>query len=170
MIKRNLLKERALDNLDRRILAAMVNDASQSYARLGEQVGLSSPAVHERVKKLKQAGVIRFVGAMLDPQAVDKQMLSFVHVDTVGWGKPAALLAFDQYPEVEEIHSVAGDTCLILKVRTRGPEDLEHFLAQLYAVDEVTATRSYVVLSTYLERPVQAGLTGSWPACGPTGG
>nr|WP_281376700.1 Lrp/AsnC ligand binding domain-containing protein [Rubricella aquisinus] len=68
-----------------------------------------------------------------------------------------------RHPEIEEIHSVAGDTCMLLKVRTAGSDALEHLLAQLYALDEVTATRSYIALTSYLERPVQAEVTEDWP-------
>jgi Lrp/AsnC family leucine-responsive transcriptional regulator len=52
---------------------------------------------------------------------------------------------------------------MILKVRTQGPQALEHLLSQLYVIPGVTASRSYVVLSTYLDRPVQADVTLDWP-------
>ena len=91
-------------------------------------------------------------------------MLAFVHVDTAGWGKTPVLLAIEEHPEVEEIHSVAGDTCMLLKVRTESTHALEGLLARLYDTPGVKATRSYVVLSTYLERPVQPGVTAEWPA------
>ncbi|MEM8798097.1 MAG: Lrp/AsnC ligand binding domain-containing protein, partial [Pseudomonadota bacterium] len=65
--------------------------------------------------------------------------------------------------EVEEIHSVAGDTCVIMKVRTSSAQSLEAFMAQLYVLPGVRGTKSYVVLSTYLERGVQAEVTDTWP-------
>jgi DNA-binding Lrp family transcriptional regulator len=99
---------------------------------------------------------------LINPGAVGKPLLAFVHVDTTGWGKTEALLAFERYPEVEEIHSVTGDTCMLLKVRTASTQALEGLLAQLYATPGVSATRSYVALSTQLERPVQPGVTPSW--------
>jgi len=64
-----------------------------------------------------------------------------------------------ELPEVEEIHSVAGDTCMLLKVRCASSRALEALLARLYATPGVRSTRSYVVLSTYLERNAQAGIT-----------
>lgn len=164
MVKQNSTVSYAIDAIDRKILGALVADAGQSYASLGDQVGLSSPAVHERVKKLKRAGVVKSISAILDPVLLGKSMLSYVHIDTTGWGKSKALLELADFPEIEEIHSVAGDTCIILKVRTRNPQDLESLLQQLYALPQVTATRSYVVLSTYLERPLQAEVTTSWPS------
>lgn len=162
-VRPNRHSGRELDAFDRKLLSVLVEDATVSYAELGERVGLSAPAVHERVKRLRRSGIIRRTAALIDPVAVGKPLLAFVHVDTAGWGKTQALLAVEKYPEVEEIHSVAGDTCMLLKVRTEHTQALEGLLARLYATPGVIATRSYVVLSTYLERPAQPGVTSSWP-------
>lgn len=145
-----------LDAIDRRILGVLVEDATSSYARIGELVHLSPPAVHERVKRLRARGVIRRTSVALDPEAIGKPLLAFVHVDSDGWGVSDALMRIVDLPEVEEVPSVAGDTCLIVKVRTQGPAALEEFLRRLYATSGVRATRSHVVLSTYLDRGVQA--------------
>ncbi len=67
------------------------------------------------------------------------------------------------FPETEEIHSVSGDTRVIMKVRTANAQALEKLLAELYVLPGVKGTKSYVVLSTYLERRVQAELTTQWP-------
>ncbi|MFB5744998.1 Lrp/AsnC family transcriptional regulator [Cedecea sp. S5-13] len=162
-IKQNGAAERVLDAADRRILGTLVEDATISYAELGEKVALSAPAVHERVKRLKRSGVIQQTAALLDPKAINKSLLAFVHIDTKGWGKTPDLLRISAYPEVEEIHSVAGDTSMLLKVRTEDSRALEALLAHLYEINGVVATRTYIVLSTYLERPVQPGITRDWP-------
>jgi len=73
------------------------------------------------------------------------------------------LLRISAYQEVEESHSVAGDTSMLLKVRTENSRTLEALLAHLYDITCVVATRTYIVLSTYLERPVQPGITHDWP-------
>lgn len=147
---------RPLDALDRKILAALVHDADRSYAALGAEVGLSAPAVHERVRRLRRDGRIKRQTVQIDPAAVGKPLLAFVMVDTEGWRKDQISELLGRYPEVEEIHSVAGDMCLILKVRCEGPAALEGLLKRLYAAPGVTTTKSYMVLSTVLERPVQA--------------
>lgn len=163
-VRQNEVRARELDVFDRKLLSLLVEDATRSYADLGEQVGLSAPAVHERVKRLKRTGAIRQIAALINPIAVQKTLLAFVHVDTHGWGKTPELLAIGKYPEVEEMHSVAGDTCMLLKVRTQDSRALEGLLARIYDVPGVTKTRSYVVLSTHMERPVQSGTTQEWPA------
>lgn len=162
-VRRKRSEPPALDAFDRKILAALTRDATQSYARLGEDVGLSPAAVHERVKRLRARGAIQSVEARIDPKAVEKPLLAFVHVDTTGWGKSPELLKIAAHPEVEEIHTVAGDACLILKVRTQDPEALEGLLAKIYGAPGVRGTKTYVALTTVLERCVQADKTAEWP-------
>ena len=148
-----------LDDIDRKLLGLLTDNAELSYAMLGEQVGLSPPAVHERVKRYKASGRIRSVVAALDPAMTGKPFLAFIHINTTGWGKSDALMRFGAWPEVEEIHSVTGDTCMLMKVRMASANAMEALLEQLYALPEVVSTKSYVVLSTYLERPVQASVS-----------
>lgn len=148
-----------MDALDRKILGELCRDASQSYAKISAAVGLSAPAVHERVKRLRAAGTIKSTVAQLDGTALGKPLLAFIHVDTVGWGKTGPMLALEDWPEVEEIHTATGDTCLILKVRVASPQALEGLLAQIYDVEGVRGTRTYMTLSTHVERTVQAGVS-----------
>jgi Lrp/AsnC family transcriptional regulator, leucine-responsive regulatory protein len=155
-VRRRALTPLAVDAVDRKLLGHLTGDATLSYAELGRRMNLSPPAVHERVKRLKELGVIRRTVAVLDPELVGKGLLAFVHVDTEGWGKSPAMMRMAEMPEVEEIHSVAGDTCLILKVRTTGPSALEDLLAHIYAVPGVRGTRSYIGLRTHLERGTTA--------------
>lgn len=154
-INPKVIPTRDIDATDRRLLRELVEDATLSYAELGEKVALSAPAAHERVKRLRRDGVIRKTAALLDPVAIKKNFLAFVHVDTSGWGVSSELMEITRNPDIEEVHSVAGDAALILKIRTEDAQSLEKLLFQLYAVPGVSATRSFVVLSTYLERPVQ---------------
>jgi len=152
-----------LNKFDRRILGLLVQDSGRSYANLGEAVGLSPPAVHERVKRLRKSGVIKQTSVCLDGPAVGKPLLTFVHVEFVGWGKSRKLLQIADFPEIEEMHSVAGDSGMILKVRTADTHSLEQLLSQLYQLAGVRTTKSYITLSTFLERPIQAGVTSTWP-------
>ncbi len=80
-IQQNKPAARDLDAIDRKILGVLVDDATISYAELGDRVGLSPPAAHERVKRLRRSGAIRGTVALVDPKAVRKPLLAFVHVD-----------------------------------------------------------------------------------------
>lgn len=154
---------RPLDPFDRKILGELVHDARQSYADIGKSVGLSAPAVHDRVKKLKAAGTITSTSVAIHGAAIGKPFLAFVHINANGWGKSERMIQLRDFPEVEELHSVTGDTCVIMKVRTENADAMEKFLAQLYALPGVRGTKSYVVLTTYLDRPIQAEITTEWP-------
>ena len=151
--------DRDLDAIDRKLLGLLTADAEQSYAALGDQVGLSPPAVHERVKRYKATGRIKGVVAALETAMTGKPLLAFIHVDTTGWGKSAAMMELRGLPEVEEIHSVTGDTCMLIKARMEHTQAMEGLLARLYDMPGVKSTKSYVALSTYLERPAQPGVT-----------
>lgn len=140
------------DETDRRLLRLLAEDATRSYAELGRLVHLSPPAVHERVKRLKREGVITGTVATLDGAKIGCPLLSFIHVDTDGWGLTGPVLALRDLADVEEIHTVAGDTCLILKVRTRDTQALEALLERLYNIEGVRSTRSFIALGSYLER------------------
>lgn len=171
----NAVRQRAaarpvVDAVDRKLLGLLAEDATLSYAELGRRMNLSAPAVHERAKRLRETGAIRRTAAVVDPVLVGKPLLAFVHVDTQGWGKTPAMMRLAELPEVEEIHAVTGDACLILKVRTAGPAALEDLLAHLYAVPGVKGTRSYIALRTHCERGTSPaiGLDGSDAFAGPT--
>lgn len=144
-----------LDAFDRRLLGLLAEDATRSYADLGSTLGLSPPAVHERVKRLRRTGVIRRTVAELDAAAIGRPLLAFVHVTADGWGKSPELTAMGARPDVLEIHSVAGDCCLILKVRCAGTAALEALLADVYALPGIRGTKSYIALRSDHERGVR---------------
>lgn len=158
-IRNTASSNRQIDAIDRKLLGELAGQADLSYADLGRRVALSAPAVHERVKRLRASGHIKGTAALIDGPAVGKPLLAFIHVDTAGWGKTQELMALSELPELEEIHSVTGDTCMLLKARLESSQALEGLLAQIYDLPGVRSTRTYVVLSTYLERPTQAAAT-----------
>jgi Lrp/AsnC family leucine-responsive transcriptional regulator len=155
VVRRRPAEAAAVDAVDRKLLGLIAADAALSYAELGRALNLSPPAVHERVKRLKRDGVIKATVAALDGPKLGKPLLAFIHVDTIGWGKSQEMLDLAALPDVEEIHSVTGDTCMLLKVRMRDTQALEDLLRMIYDIPGVKGTRSYIALSSYLERGPQ---------------
>ncbi|WP_374652496.1 Lrp/AsnC family transcriptional regulator [Dongia sp.] len=149
-----------MDATDRKLLALLSEDAGAAYRDLGEKLGLSAPSVFERVKKLKAQGVIKRTTIAIDGEAIGRPLLAFVHVNSEGWGKTPELMALQDDPRVEEIHAVAGDTCMILKVRCESTRALEELLKRIYGVPGIKGTRSYIALNTYLERNARTELLG----------
>lgn len=164
-VRQSTASERQINEIDRKILGALSQNADLSYAELGKRVNLSAPSAHERVKRLRASGRIKATVARIDAEAVGKPLLAFIHVDTSGWGKSPELMKLRELPELEELHSVTGDTCMLLKVRVATPKALESLLAKIYDFPGVRSTRTYMVLSTYLERGTQAEITETlnWP-------
>ena len=152
---------RAIDAVDRTLLGALAEDAARSYAELGALVNLSPPAVHQRVKRLRENGSIRGTVALLDGTAIGRPLLAFVNLDTSGWGVKRELRALLELPEIEEMHTVTGDSCVLLKVRVSDSGALEGLLARLYEIEGVSGSHTQVVLSTYLERTPRAEVTGA---------
>lgn len=146
-----------LDAIDRKILGALAVDATRSYAELSQMVNLSPPAVHDRVKRLKRDGVIKATVATLDGCKLGRTLLTFLVIDTSSYSATRALLQFGDRPEVEELHTVAGDGCVLLKVRAVDTEQLEAFLMEIQSVAGVRSVRSYIALSTFLERGPMVG-------------
>ncbi|WP_306371332.1 Lrp/AsnC family transcriptional regulator [Nocardiopsis sp. CC223A] len=144
-----------MDEIDRRLVALLQEDAGRSYAALGEIVGLSAGATHERVRKLRARGIVRRTTVEVDPAALGRGVLAFVMVESKTWmgGSGEALAAL---PEVQEAHVIAGSATLLLKVRTATTEGLQDVLRRLYEVDGVSGTQATVVLETFFERPVSA--------------
>lgn len=154
-IRPNTFQSSALDERDRRILSLLSQDATQSYAKLAEQVALSTAATYERVKRMTREGVIRRTAAVLDGPSIGRPLLAFILIDTDGWGAMAGVGSFADIPEVEEAHTVAGDTCLLLKVRCADTGSLERLLVQLSEIGSIKGTRTYIALSSYVERGPQ---------------
>ncbi|OEC33229.1 AsnC family transcriptional regulator [Pseudomonas sp. 21C1] len=152
LIKRSAPKSTLLDGIDRKLLGHLAVDATLSYAVLGELVHLSGPAVHERVKRLKQHGIIKATVASLDGAKLGRPLLAFINVDTKSWAKTRQLVQLVDLPEIEEIHTVTGENAVLLKVRTRDTQTLEELLAIIHGIEGIEATRSSIALSTYLER------------------
>lgn len=125
-----------------------------SFTDLARETGLSVSAVHQRVRRLEQRGIIRGFAAQLDLDAVGLPLTAFVSI------KPIDPAAPDDAPErlahleaIEACHSVAGDESYILKVRVGSPGELETLLQQIRSAANVS-TRTTVVLSTpYEARP-----------------
>ena len=144
-----------LDERDLGILAALQRDARATFAEIGERVGLAPSSVHERVRKLEDAGVISAYRAEVDAGSLGLFVTALVSVMPLDPRQPDDLpdrvIEFD---EVEDCHSVAGDENYILKVRTRTTSELEDFLRRLREKAGVQ-TRTTIVLSTPFEhRPI----------------
>jgi Lrp/AsnC family leucine-responsive transcriptional regulator len=154
---------RDLDGIDRSILRALVADGRASVQEVADAVGLRRPAVHERVKRLEADGFIRGYAAQVDPAQSGQELLAFVYLqvnhgdghDCLA-GCSSVAEALRALPAVLEVHTLAGDEDLLVKVRVGSLRQLEDLvLRRISGIPAVRKVRSSVALSTQLERPTQ---------------
>jgi Lrp/AsnC family leucine-responsive transcriptional regulator len=145
-----------VEDIDRRIVGLLGSDGRMSYTDLGKATGLSTSAVHQRVRRLEERGVIRGYVAVIDAEAVELPLTAFISIRPIDPNAPDdAPERLRGLTEIEACHSVAGEESYILKVRVRTPSDLEVLLARIRAEAGVS-TRTTIVLSTpYESRPLQ---------------
>jgi Lrp/AsnC family leucine-responsive transcriptional regulator len=141
------------DDVDLRILGLLQEDCRTPLARIGESVGLSAPAVLERIKKLESAGVIVGYRALLDGRRIGLDITAFIGVTI---SHPDRIPDFERkvvaLEDVLECHHVTGEHTLLLKVKTSNTSSLERLISQIRSLDGVARTETMVVLSTHTER------------------
>jgi len=124
----------SIDAIDRKILAELQRDASQSLDQIARKTGSSKTPVWNRIKKMKAANVIRQTTVVLDPEALGLEACFFVLVRTseheAEW-QAAFLRALKSRPEVQEAHRLAGDIDYILKVRVANSKAYDDFYQAL---------------------------------------
>jgi Lrp/AsnC family leucine-responsive transcriptional regulator len=143
-----------VERIDRGIVAALAADGRLSYTDLAERVGLSVSAVHQRVRRLEQRGVITGYAARLSYPALGLPLTAFVAIRPLDPSQP------DDAPDrlahlsaIESCYSVAGEDFYLLLCRVADPGALERLLQEIRTAANVT-TRTTVVLSTpYEYRP-----------------
>ena len=148
-----------LDDRDLDIVAALQADARATYADVAGRVGLSASAVHDRVRKLEQQGVIRGYTAEVAPESLGLFVTALVAASPLDPRQPDDLPErVAEFPEVEDCYSVAGEMNYVLKVRTGTTAELEDLIRRLREKAHV-ATRTTIALSIPFEgRPLRTRL------------
>ena len=113
---------------------------------------LSAPAVHARVKKLEQSGAIRGYTIRVDPERIGKSVCAFIRVLLTGGMCDSVAESLAAMPEIEECFSVAGEDCILVKVRTATPLELQELLQRIGRLPGFGRTVTTIVLRTHFER------------------
>jgi DNA-binding Lrp family transcriptional regulator len=144
-----------MDDIDRKIVALLRQDARRSFQDIGGHVALSAPAVKRRVDRLQSGGVIRSYAAVVDPAALGWTTHAVVALYCEGRMSGAEVRkAIEPHDEVESAFTVAGEASAILHVRAADTQHLEETLERLRDTPGVRRTHTQVVLSTLFDRPV----------------
>ena len=142
-----------LDSLDWSILRELQDNARLTYAEIGRRVGLSAPAVTERVKSLEESGVIAGYTTRVRPEQVGLPVSAFIRIRFHGAGLDAFFEDVRSHEAISECHRVTGSDDVILRVRAASVDRLEDHLDAFLDYGEIT---TFIVLSSAVEqRPIQ---------------
>lgn len=142
-----------MDDIDRTLLDRLQRDARATQIELAKAVGLSQPAVAERIRKLEERGVVVGYAARVSPARIGLDITAFIGV---GLEHPKFFDGFDKkvrgLDEVLECHRVAGEDSYLLKVRTRNTRTLDRLLVQVIrTIPGVTRTSTVIALASIKE-------------------
>lgn len=143
----------AFDELDHRIVAALVADGRATYAEIGGRVGLSAPAVKRRVDRLRASGAITGFAAIVDPTMLGWTTEAYVELFCRGRTSPSDIAAaVGKYPEVSGAATITGEADAMLHIRAADVRHFERVVERIGAEPFVVRTRSIIVLSRLVSR------------------
>jgi Lrp/AsnC family transcriptional regulator, leucine-responsive regulatory protein len=145
----NLRTDKLLDQIGWKLLNELQVNGRLSYAELGRRVGLTTPAVVERVKRMEEAGIIVGYHADIDPMKVGLPITAFIRMSVVGDVFTRITAVVKNSPEVVECHRGTGADSFIMKVHVRSVEHLESLIDRLTPFG---TTSTSIVLSSPVEK------------------
>ncbi|NPA47461.1 MAG: Lrp/AsnC family transcriptional regulator [Thermococci archaeon] len=140
-----------LDDIDREILSILQKNSRTPLREISKEVGLAESTVYERIKKLKERGIIKKFTVILDPDALGFHILALILIKAKAGEYSNVARELGRYPEIVEVYETTGDYDMVVKIRTKGSEDLNEFLDRIGDVKGVEATHTMVVLKIHKE-------------------
>ena len=160
----------AFDELDRRIVAALVDDGRATYAQIGARVGLSAPAVKRRVDRLRASGAVTGFSAIVDPGILGWTTEAYVELFCRGRTSPSDIAAaVGRYPEVTGAATITGEADALLHIRAADVRHFEQVVEHISAEPFVVRTKSVIVLSRLVSRAGFGPVGSMPPGGGPAG-
>ena len=143
-----------MDDIDRKILKKLQENARITISDLSSEIALSMPAISERLKKLKASGVIKQYTTILDPALLNKHLMAlmFLRFDNPSHGDHFADFVKKE-PEIKECFYITGEFDYSLKVLTENTRTLENLLTRIKNQPGIVKTQTIVVLSTITDSP-----------------
>ncbi|CAB1080392.1 Transcriptional regulator, AsnC family [Olavius algarvensis Delta 1 endosymbiont] len=141
--------EKLLDQIGLKILSVLQENARISLSRIGRQVGLSAPAVAERMRKLEEAGIIQGYHASIAPEAVGRSVSAFINLTTDPDHYRAVKTLAADLQQIISCYHISGDASFIIQVRV---EDLPALEAVVKRLSSFGQTQTAIVLSTTVDK------------------
>ncbi|MEL6554366.1 MAG: Lrp/AsnC family transcriptional regulator [Cyanobacteria bacterium J06621_11] len=145
-----------VDELDRKLLTALMMNGRVKWTALADEFGVSAPAIADRVRRLEREGLITGYAAQVNAEALGFDLTAFVTVTLAHPQHRQAFLAYVQATgTIQACHHIVGEGDYLLKVRCRSTAELEHLLSEeLKGIDGVVQTRTTIALRTVEETTV----------------
>lgn len=145
-----------IDNLDRKILTALQQDARTPFQEISRELNVSGGTVHVRYNKLKEHGVIKGSKLLIDYGKLGYDVSAFIGVNLHNAGDYKAVLAkIKQMPEVIEVHYTTGTYSIFMKVVARSTKGLHAFLTdKLQTLSEIQSTETFISLDIPVQRDI----------------
>jgi len=145
-----------LDDIDKQIIHMLMDNAKTSLALISKHVGISTTAVHQRIKKLEQAGIIENSISFLNPSKIGYKVVSYIGVFL---DQPShyteAIAALNEINEVVEAHYTTGNYTIFLKVLCRDNDHLMNILNKLQTLKGVLRTETFISLEQSINRQLK---------------
>lgn len=145
------MKKLELDEVDLKILNLLQEDAKIPYSKIAKRVKISSSGVHKKIKRLIDAGVIQKFVVVVDKDAVGKKLKAFIGISTASGSCGEVISKLKTRSEILEIHEVAGEHDLLVKLITEDTSRLNELLHEIDKIPGVASTRTLIVLKTEKE-------------------
>ncbi len=141
------------DSIDISILRLLRENARRSLGDIGGAVGLSAPAVHRRIAKLEQSGVIQGYTAIIDHAKLGRPLEAFTEIRFSGRTRVNDIESIGaDIPEIEAIFTIAGDPDALVSLRVKDVQDLKRVIDRLRASGQVVGTKTLMVLGASRRR------------------
>jgi Lrp/AsnC family leucine-responsive transcriptional regulator len=144
------LETKVIDEIDRRLLEALRHDARMSLKELAEQVGLSSPSVAERIRRLQERKVIRGFTVDIDSAALGFTLQAIVRIRPLPGKLHIVQKLIQETPQIVECDKVTGDDCFVARMHVRSMEEIDAILDRI--ADKASTSTSMVKSQTVARR------------------
>jgi Lrp/AsnC family transcriptional regulator, regulator for asnA, asnC and gidA len=146
-------KKMKLDQLDCRIIAALLSDSQQPYIELAKRLKVSGGTIHVRMNKLKRAGIVQGSTLVLDYKRLGFDVSAYIGINLHNARDyDRVLLKLQDIPLILEAHYTTGQYNIFTKIATKSVEELHKFLLKLQAIKEVQSTQTIMILDTPIDR------------------
>jgi Lrp/AsnC family transcriptional regulator, regulator for asnA, asnC and gidA len=145
-----------LDGIDKTILSHLMNDARTPILEISRKVGISGAAIHQRLRKLEQAGILSGSKVLIDTKKLGYTTMAYIgiYLDKA-MNNPSAVRALKEIPEVLECHYTTGNWSILIKVLCKNNEHLMQILNNhIQRIEGISRTETFISLDQQIDRQI----------------